>query len=56
MQNLKDLKDPNIVHFIAKNEPRSTMEMTKRVIKILDAKYEKADLPKIMSETCDHLQ
>ena len=31
------------------------MEMTKRVIKILDAKYEKADLPKIVSETCDHL-
>ena len=55
MRNLKDLQDPNIVHFIAKNEPRSTMEMTKREIKILDAKYEKADLPKIVSETCDHL-
>ena len=47
MQNLKDLQDPNIVRFIAKNEPRSTMEMSKRVIKILDAKYEKADLSKM---------
>ena len=33
MRNLKDLQDPNIVHFIAKNEPCSTMEMTKRMIK-----------------------
>ena len=36
-------------------EPLSTKEETERVTKILDAKYEKADLPKIVEENCSHL-
>ena len=36
-------------------EPDSTKEATKRVIGILDAKYEKADLHKLV-EACTHLQ
>ena len=38
-----------------RNEPESTKELTNRVVKILDAKYEKADLPAIVEETCGHL-
>ena len=33
------------------NEPKSTSEATSRVIKILDSKYEKADLDKIVNES-----
>ena len=36
-------------------EPTSTKEETTRVTKILDAKYEKADLPKVVEENCAHL-
>ena len=36
-------------------EPKSTKEETTRVTKILDAKYEKADLPKVVEENCAHL-
>ena len=36
-------------------EPISTREATKRTIEILDAEYEKADLPKIVQENCSHL-
>jgi hypothetical protein len=36
-------------------EPVSTRDATTRVVKILDAKYEKADLPKIIQENCAHL-
>ena len=35
-------------------EPVSTADMTKRAMRILDAKYEAADLPKVVNE-CDHL-
>ncbi len=31
------------------------MQATKRVVKILDAKYEKADLPAIIRDNCSHL-
>ena len=37
------------------NEPDSTRELTDRAIKILDAKYEKADLPEIVETQCKHL-
>ena len=37
------------------NEPKSTEELTDRAIKILDAKYEKADLPSIVENNCLHL-
>ena len=30
-------------------------EATNRALEILDAKYEKADLPKIIAENCKHL-
>ncbi len=36
-------------------EPISTRSATKRVVKILDANYEKADLPAIIRENCSHL-
>jgi hypothetical protein len=36
-------------------EPISTCSATKRIVKILDAKYEKADLPAIIRENCSHL-
>ena len=35
-------------------EPQSTLEATKRLIQILDAKYEKADL-RAITENCTHL-
>jgi hypothetical protein len=38
-----------------RNEPDSTRELTDRAIKILDAKYEKADLPEIVNTQCQHL-
>ena len=37
------------------SEPKSTQEATDRVIHILDAKYEKADLQKIVTDNCSHL-
>ena len=37
------------------NEPKSTEELTDQAIKILDAKYEKADLPSIVENNCLHL-
>ncbi len=36
-------------------EPVSTKYGTKRVIAILDAKYDKADLPAIIGDNCSHL-
>ncbi len=36
-------------------EPISTRSTTKRMVKILDAKYEKADLPAIIRENFSHL-
>jgi hypothetical protein len=36
-------------------EPISTCSTTKRMVKILDSKYEKADLPANARENCSHL-
>ena len=36
-------------------EPKSTLEATKRVVEILDAKYEKQDLSQVIKENCAHL-
>jgi hypothetical protein len=36
-------------------EPESTRNATKRVVEILDAKYDKADLPSIVKNNCAHL-
>ncbi len=40
----------------SKFEPESTKEPTNWAVKILDANYEKADLPKIVKDTCSHLK
>ena len=36
-------------------EPTATKALTDRTVKILDAKYEKADLPKVVQDNCTHL-
>jgi hypothetical protein len=36
-------------------EPASTRNATKRIVEILDAKYDKADLPSIRKNNCVHL-
>ena len=36
-------------------EPHSTHEVTQRVVHILGAKYEKADLQSVVSTNCTHL-
>ncbi len=36
-------------------EPISTHEATQRVVHILDAKYEKADLQSVLSANCPHI-
>ena len=36
-------------------EPASTRDATKRAVRILDAEYTKADLPKVVKENCAHL-
>ena len=37
------------------HEPHSMQEATQRVVHILDAKYEKADLESVVSTNCTHL-
>jgi hypothetical protein len=37
------------------HEPKSTLEATQRVVKILDAQYEKANLTVAVNENCGHL-
>jgi hypothetical protein len=38
------------------HEPKSTLEATQHVVKILDAKYEKGDLNAVVKETCNHMR
>jgi hypothetical protein len=38
-----------------RDESESTKELTDRAVKILDAKYEKADFPEIVETQCKHL-
>ena len=40
---------------VTNHEPKSTLEATKRVVKILDTKYEKADINAVVNEHCRHL-
>ena len=55
MRKISELQKPNVNYQIYKNnEPVATAELTKRATKILDAKYEKADLPAIV-KNCVHL-
>jgi hypothetical protein len=61
MRNIVYLQlKPRITRALRENtcfaqEPISTRSATKRIVEILDAKYEKADLPAIIRENCSHL-
>ncbi len=61
MRNIANLQvKPRITRALRGNtcfaqEPISTHSNTKRVVEILDAEYEKADLPVIIRENCSHL-
>jgi hypothetical protein len=61
MRNIVNLQlKPRITRALRENtcfaqEPISTCSATKGMVKILDAKYEKADLPAISRENCSHL-
>ncbi len=61
MRNIANLQlKPRITRALRENtffaqEPISTCSETKRVVEILDAKYEKTDLPAIIRENCSHL-
>ena len=37
------------------HEPKNTLEATERVVKILDAKFERANLNAVVKESCNHL-
>ena len=52
--SLRDTKKLNM-QFKPLLEPKSTRDATSRTVQILDAKYEKADLPSIIAEHCKHL-
>jgi hypothetical protein len=61
MRNIVNLQlKPRIARALIENscfaqEPISTCSATNCVVEILDAKYEKADLPAIIRENCSHL-
>ncbi len=61
MRNIVDLQlKPSITKALQHNtvqaqETLSTRKATKRVIGILDAKYDKANLPEIVKDNCSHL-
>jgi hypothetical protein len=61
MRNTANLQlRPSITRALRENtcfaqEPISTCRATKRMVKILAAKYEKADLSAIIRENCSHL-
>ncbi len=61
MRNIANLQlRPRITRALRENtcfaqEPISTRSATKCMVKILGAKYEKADLPAIIRENCSHL-
>ncbi len=61
MRNINNLQlKPSIFRALKLNssfaqEPASTRNATKRVVEILDAKYNKADLPSTVKNNCAHL-
>jgi hypothetical protein len=61
MRNINNLQlKPGISRVLKLNssfaqEPASTRNATKHVVEILDAKYDKADLPSIVKNNCVHL-
>ncbi len=62
MRNIVNLQlKPSVTKALQHNtvqaqEPVSTRKATKRVIEILDAKYDKANLPEIVKDNCSHLE
>jgi hypothetical protein len=60
MQNINYLQGSSTLRVLKLNhslamEPHSTQDATKRVTRILDAKYQKADLQSIVRDNCKHL-
>ena len=57
MKDLKSYSKSNALHNLLRTyvEPTSTKEATKRVVEILDAKYEKANLAEVVHDHCGHL-
>jgi hypothetical protein len=60
MQNINYLQGSSTLRALKLNhslamEPHSTQDVTKRVTRILDAKYKKADLQLIVRDNCKHL-
>jgi hypothetical protein len=62
MRNIVNLQlKPSVTKALRHNtvqaqEPVSTRKATKRIIEILDAKYDKANLPEIVKDNCSHLE
>ncbi len=62
MKNIVNFQlKPSITRALQQNtclaqEPVSTCNATKRVIEILGAQYDKADLPAIVRNNCSHLE
>ncbi len=60
MQNINYLQGSSALRALKPNhslamEPQSTLEATKHVTRILDTKYQKADLQSIVKDKCKHL-
>ena len=57
MRSREKLSTAEEVHntYLEAVEPLATKEETERTVRILDAKYEPADLPKVVEENCAHL-
>jgi hypothetical protein len=57
MQSLQSLSDPKILNNLYREatEPAISRVATNRVTQILDAKYEKANLPEVVENNCKHL-
>jgi hypothetical protein len=60
MQNINYLKGSGTLRVLKLNhslamKPHSTQDATKRVTRILDGKYKKADLQSIVRDDCKHL-
>ncbi len=60
MQNINYLQGSSTLRGLRLNhslamEPQNTQDATKHVTRILDAKYQKADLQSIVSDNCKHL-
>jgi hypothetical protein len=59
-RNINYLQGSSAIHALKLNhslamEPQSTQDATKHVTRILDAKYQKADLQSIVRDNCKHL-